>query len=486
MVQNLRHELTLGVFYTAIAKYSGIAIQLVVMAVLSRALTPADFGIVAVATVFISFFNILSDIGVGPAVVQNQTLTQYDLEHIFSFTFYMGLFMASLFFLCSGPIAHYYHNALLLPICRGLSVSILFGSLNIVPNSLLLKKRKFRFVAIRTLSVQLFTGIISVFAALSGFGLYTLLLSPILSSILIFIINYQSESLRFRLTIDRICLKKIFSFSFYQFLFNFVNYFSRNLDKLLVGRYLGLVSLGYYEKSYRLMMLPLQNITFVVTPVLHPVLSSLQNNYKELAVNYLKILKLLAYISFPLSVYLYFTATELIILIFGEQWYEAIRPFEILSLTVFLQILTSTAGSIYQAANATKLLFVSGMCCAFLLITGFLIPIFMYGTLEAVAWGFLIAQIANTGQTFYFILHKLQYPIIKFYSMLFKPFLFGLILFGFMYIYTQCVKINNLYISLMTNSVICLVFALFTIQKTKVYNLLSLLKIKRISFKKLT
>lgn len=478
MVQNLRRELTLGVFYTAIAKYSGIVIQLIVMAILSRALTPADFGIVAVATVFISFFNILSDIGVGPAVIQNQTLTRYDLEHIFSFTFYMGIGMASLFFLCSAPIAHYYHNTSLVPICRCLSVSILFGSLNIVPNSLLLKKRKFRFIAIRTLSIQLFTGMISVVAALSGLGVYTLLLSPVLSSLLIFVINYKKEPLRFRLTIDRVCLMKIFSFSLYQFLFNFVNYFSRNLDKLLVGRYLGLVSLGYYEKSYRLMMLPLQNITFVVTPVLHPVLSSLQNNYKELAVKYLNILKLLAYVSFPLSIYLYFTATELIILIFGEQWYAAVRPFEILSLSVFLQILTSTAGSIYQAANATKLLFLSGICCAVLLITGFLVPIFMYGTLESVAWGFVIAQLANTLQTFYFIFHKLQYPLINLYSILLKPFLLGLILLGIMYIYIYVAKIDNLYLSLIIKSAICLIFTLFAIQKAKVYDWLSFVKSK--------
>lgn len=226
------------------------------------------------------------------------------------------------------------------------------------------------------------------------------------------------------------------------------------------------------------MMLPLQNITFVLTPVLHPVFSSLQNSYKELAVNYLNILKLLAYISFPLSVYLYFTATELIILIFGEQWYAAIRPFEILSLTVFLQILTSTAGSIYQAANATKLLFISGICCAFLLITGFLVPIFMYGTLEAVAWGFLIAQIANTGQTFYFIFHKLQYPLIRLYSMLFKPFLAGLILLVIMYIYMRTTKIDNLYISLIIKSAICLVFTLFVIQKANVYDWLSLVRSK--------
>lgn len=478
MKQDLKRELASGVFYTAVAKYSGIATQLIVMAVLSRMLTPADFGIVAVATVFISFFNILSDIGIGPAVVQNKTLTSYDLNQIFSFTLYMGILMAILFFLCSGPIAYYYKNESLANVCRYLSLSIFFYSLNIVPNSILLKKKEFRFIAVRTLGVQLFTGFISVLAAFFGMGLYTLLLSPILSSILIFFINYKRAPLCLRMVIDTSSLKKISSFSIYQFLFNFINYFSRNLDKLLVGHYLGLVSLGYYEKSYRLMMMPLQNITFVISPVLHPILSTLQNNYKELASKYMKILELLAYISFPLSVCLYFTATELIILIFGKQWYEAIRPFEILSLSVSVQILTSTAGSIYQSANATKLLFVSGLCCAFLLITGFLIPIIVYRTIEAVAWGFLISQIANTLQTFYLLFHKLEYPLMKVYLMLLKPFLLGVSLFIILTLYTYFIKIDNLYISLLMKLILCLGFTLFVIQQCKIYNLLSFLKKK--------
>ena len=77
-------------------------------------------------------------------------------------------------------------------------------------------------------------------------------------------------------------IKKIFSYSIFQFLFNFTNYFSRNLDKLIIGRYFSMEELGYYEKSYRLMTLPLQYVTNVITPVMHPILTSLQNDYKDL------------------------------------------------------------------------------------------------------------------------------------------------------------------------------------------------------------
>ena len=95
-------------------------------------------------------------------------------------------------------------------------------------------------------------------------------------------------------------IHEIFSYSAYQFMFNVINYFSRNLDKLLIGKYMSMNSLGYYEKSYRLMMLPLQNITHVISPVMHPVFSNFQDDPLKLALSYEKVIRILAFIGFPI------------------------------------------------------------------------------------------------------------------------------------------------------------------------------------------
>lgn len=91
MTNNIKQQLFSGVFYTAIAKYSGIIISLVVAGILARLLSPDDFGIVAIATVIISFFAIFTDMGLSPAIIQNKTLTQDDLTNIYSFTFWTGI-----------------------------------------------------------------------------------------------------------------------------------------------------------------------------------------------------------------------------------------------------------------------------------------------------------------------------------------------------------------------------------------------------------
>lgn len=143
--------------------------------------------------------------------------------------------------------------------------------MNIVPNALLYKQKRFRFIAMRNLCVQGSVGTIAVIAALSGAGIYALLINPIVSSIVLFIVNLREHPLRVRWTAGLQPLRTIFAFSAYQFSFNVINYFTRNLDKLLIGKYMGMSPLGFYEKSYRLMMLPLQNITNIISPVMHPI-----------------------------------------------------------------------------------------------------------------------------------------------------------------------------------------------------------------------
>ena len=358
-------QLASGVFYTSIAKYAGIVVTLVVSGVLARLFTPEEFGVVNIATVVIAFFAIFSDLGIGPAVIQHKNLDKRDLGGIFSLTLWSGAVMALLFFAASGLIASFYDDsAELRNILRILSANLFFAAANIVPNGLILKEKRFRFAAVRSLSVQVVGGAAAIAAAYAGAGIYALTINPVFSSLMLFVINYRQNPLSVHLKPGKAAVGKVFSFSAYQFSFQLLNYFSRNLDKLLMGRYMSLSQLGYYDKSYRLMMLPLQNIAYVVSPVMHPIFSEMQNDLRKLADSYRKVVRLLALIGLPLSVVLWFTAQELVLIIFGDQWQPSVPVFRILALSVGIQIVMSTSGSIFQAANATRMLFFCGLFSA--------------------------------------------------------------------------------------------------------------------------
>ncbi len=387
----VRKELAKGVFYTAIAKYAGILINIIITAILARLLTPADFGIIAIATVLIVFFDSISDSGIGPAIIQNKTLTQKDLSCYFSLTLYTGAILSLTFFLVSSLISKYYGDELLRPILQIMSIAIFFRFANIVPNALLQRDKRFRFIAIRTVGIQTGCGFGAIACAYYGVGVYSLLIPPVLSAILLFIISYIEITVPFTFKITKESISKIFSYSLFHFFLNFINYFSRNLDKLVVGKVFGTSVLGYYEKSYKLMMMPVGNITNVISPAIQPIFSEYQNDKKWLYEKSMKIFELLAFIGFPLSILLFFCSKEIILIVFGEQWHGAIEPFRILSLSVGFQMIYSPQGAFFQSANAVKPMFYNGVFTAFLNILCLVIGCIAFHSVSILCWMIVIS-----------------------------------------------------------------------------------------------
>lgn len=351
---NFRKAFLSGVFYTSISKYIGIILQIIISAILARLLEPDDFGIVAIATVIIGFISLLTDFGLAPAIVQNDDLDTKDINSLFSFTIYIGLFASIILFICSNIISQIYNDERLCPIIQLLSLNVFFASINIVPNSLLLKNKKFKVIAIRTLLIQSIGGVLAISAALLGCGVYSLVINSIFASLGIFIFNYIQNRISFCFRVKINSIKKIFKFSLTQFIAQIITYLNGTIDKLLVGKLLGMSDLGYYEKSYRLMRMPVSNLTYVFTPVMQPLFKEYKNNIVEMEHKYSKLFKTIAVIGFPLSCYLYFSSSDLICLFFGEKWLPAIRPFQLFSLSVGLSMLLSSTGPLYQTTNSLK------------------------------------------------------------------------------------------------------------------------------------
>lgn len=384
-----------GVFYTAISKYGRIFISIVIGAILARLLSPEEFGVVALVTVFVTFFNLLSDVGIGPAIVQNQDLNQTDIQSIFSFSIIIGFIFSVLFFLAAPLLADFYNQPELVTVARLLAISILFYSWQIVPKALLQKSFKFKQVGIVVLSVQLLSGSVAILLAFRNFSYYALVVKSIMDGGLMLVAFLLLAKMKGIFILNKTGILKIIRFSTFQFMFNFINYFSRNLDNILIGRFLGASALGFYDKSYRLMLLPVQNLTHVITPVLLPILSRYHDDKDFVFDKYLKIIKILSFIGFPLSVFLYFSAEEIVFILYGEQWGSSIPVFKLLSLTVGIQMILSSVGSIFQVVNRTDLLFFSGVISAIVLVGGILYGLFIGGNIEKVGVGLVIAFIIN-------------------------------------------------------------------------------------------
>lgn len=348
-------------FINALTKYSNILLQIIFTGVLARILTPKDYGVVAIVFVFTAFFSILSDMGFGAVVIQDKTLSKSDIDSIFTVTFYLALILSGIFCGFSFFVAWFYNNDVYIPVCLLLSVSVFFNTLNMVPNAMLMKNKKFILVGIRTITVAIFAFVVTCFLAIKGFKYYALVVNSILVSFITFIWNYSSTRPIWVKKIKSEVIARNKGYGGFQFGFNFINYFSRNLDKILIGKRLGDISLSYYDKAYKLMLYPVQNLTFVISPVLHPILSDHQTDKEYIYNTYIRVVKILSLLGCFCGLFCFFAADELIYIAFGPQWQSSVPCFKILSFSIWFQIVSSSAGAIYLSIGNTRLMFKSAV-----------------------------------------------------------------------------------------------------------------------------
>ena len=399
----------------AMGKYSKIFLSLIVNAVLARILSAEDYGIVAIITVFSTFFTTFSDMGFGAAIIQNKDLTSEDINNIYSFTVYVSAVLMVIFAICSFPIASFYNNSVYISLGQLLSISLFFNALNMIPNGILNRDKKFVSIAIRTVIVYVGAAIVTLILAFMGLRYYALVIQSILTALLTFIWNYTSTRPKFRFRFKMESIKKVMNYSGYQFAFNLVNYFSRNLDNLLTGKFMGSAELGYYNKAYSLMLYPVNNLTGVISPVLHPILADYQKQLDIIYKKYMKIVRLLACIGLYVAPVCLLAAGEIITILYGPNWEESVACFQLLAVAIVPQMINSSAGSIFQAIGNTKLLFTNSCINTGITVVAILIGVFGGKSIQSLSLCVAVAYLCHFVTAFFMLIKMgFKYKMSKF------------------------------------------------------------------------
>ena len=157
----------------------------------------------------------------------------------------------------------------------------------------------------------LISSAITIYLALKGGSYYSLVFNTIFTSVMTFLCNRLSCNLRFKIRFEFESIKKIFNYSGFQFAFNMINYFSRNLDNLLSGKFLGIEQLGFYNKAYTIMLYPVNNLAGVISSVLHPFLADYKEILDKIYEKYIIIAKLFMDCGIYISVICFFCSNEI-------------------------------------------------------------------------------------------------------------------------------------------------------------------------------
>ncbi|GLR76413.1 oligosaccharide flippase family protein [Aliivibrio sifiae] len=398
-------KLKKAIIKSVISRYSVYIIQVGTLAIYSRLFTPEVFGIFAAIQVFSIFFLMLGEVGLGPAIINFKTLSEKDKNGLFSLTLVIGIIICILFYLFSFWLNYFYNRDDYQYISIFICISIIFSCINTLPNSFLIRERFFFRLAFSDILSEIIAFFIVVYVYYNFEPLYALAVRPCVVSIFRFIINYTIHLKWTEFGIPRLywypkAVKPILKFSSYQFSFNVLNYFSRNLDNILVGKYFGLTSLGVYDKSYMLMKYPLQLVSFAIGPALQPILSSECKDINEVRIIHDKLIFNLSFISCLIGFLIYSNSDLIVFIILGEQWDSVVGLLTIFSFSIPIQIILSTSGSVFQSLNETRLMFISGVFSSFVNIIGMILSI-NFGDIYILATVLFFTFLINFIQCYY-------------------------------------------------------------------------------------
>ena len=394
----LKKKVLKGVKWAAAANIVQQIVSLIGLIVFAKLLSPHDFGTFSILMIFIGFLAIFSDMGTSAALIHIQEPSQNLLSSIFFLNILIGVALTVLLGLSAPSIAHYFHNPDLKLLLQIVSVNFAVLSLGIVQKSLFEKEMAFKTLSLLN-SIAILLGLLSgLIAAFMGWGVYSLVIQLMVNSVLSIAMIWYLSSWKPHWYFSWDEIKKIWSYTSNLSIFTIINYFSKNADNFLIGKYLSSSALGVYSLAYRIMLYPLQNISITLMKVLFPAFSTLQNDNKKFKKIYLQVIFALALITFPIMTGLMATAQPLVDVVFGDKWQGLGMLLIILAPSGLLRSIYSTVGALFMAKGNTRTQLKLGTANAILTVIGFIIGL-QWG-INGVALSYLIVNLIMLYPTF--------------------------------------------------------------------------------------
>ncbi len=196
-MQEIRKQLKTGVIFMAIGQYSGVISNLVVNMILSRILSPTDYGVLNIVLVFLPFFQMISELGIGPAIIQNRDLDENDLSSLFKLLTIVSLLIGIIFGFFGFILSWFYDNSIYIPIAWLLSINIIFSIMAVVPTSILTKNQQFKAMNLASLLNYVLGSFLGVISAFYGFGVYSLIINSTIPVVLNFLCYLRLSKFHF-------------------------------------------------------------------------------------------------------------------------------------------------------------------------------------------------------------------------------------------------------------------------------------------------
>jgi O-antigen/teichoic acid export membrane protein len=468
-VVGVRSKVVSGIKWNAASSLATKGTDFLVKLILARLLFTEAFGMVGMAMVIIGLLREVSDMGLYNALVQRKDDALTTTRYASAFWFLLALAAALVlcfFFFFSDWGASFYNEPGLVPILNALSFYLFFSILNIVPRVMLMRRLDFKNLVKISLLGSVLSSVVAVSMAFMGFGVWSLVMKYLVDAVVSTAMFWMKARWRPTFTFHGAALMQLAGYSIYAQVNSILAFFRTHVDYLIIGKLLTAHLLGVYTLAFTLSEVLRTQLYGICNKVFFPVYSKIQDDLAQIRMYYLKIMRITAIITFPVSILFIGLAEDFILLFFGEKWIEAAPPLRILSLASMIFAISGTPALVLKGIGKPGVSFYLNLFNTLFVALPLIYFGLKYYGLEGVAWATCIHYTTSRITFHYYMKKHIQLTDREVYRTLRMPVLAAALMLASIYL-IALLELPQLAHLLLAGSVSSLVFASFFIKDFK-------------------
>jgi teichuronic acid exporter len=335
-MSDLKQRSVKGVVWALVEQFGQYGVKFVLGIILARLLTPADFGLIGMITVFFAVAEVFVNSGFGMAYVQKKQINKSDADTVFYTNLLISLVLFGILYFSAPAVARFYNQPLLIDLMKVMSIVVVLNAFNIIQRAQLVRSVNFKKLAKVTVSATSISGIIGVISAYKGFGVWALVIQSLTNRVLTVIGFWFLSSYRPGRNFSKKSFKEMFSFGSWLLFSSVIRSIFDNIYVLVIGKFFPVAQLGFYSKAQQLQMMASQNISNAIGSVAFPVYSKLQDDKQKLKAGMRKFLVSSMFFIVPILSAFIVLADPFIIFLLKEKWAPMIPYLQLLCISGIL------------------------------------------------------------------------------------------------------------------------------------------------------
>lgn len=463
MTDSLKDKTIRGVGWSLIDNFANAGITFLIGLILARLLSPQEYGLMAIVTLFIAISNTIVDSGFSNALIRKLEVKSIDYNTTFSFNFILSIILYIILFYASPIISAFFNEPQLTSLIRVVGIVLIINAVAIIPKTIFIRDVNFKIQTKASLSSSIFGGVIGILMAIKGLGVWSLvgqqLAQQFVNTIFLFIFSHWKPIFEF----SNDSFKYLFGFGSKLLLSGLINTIFGNISTLIIGRCYSSSQLGQYTRASQFSSIFSSNLTNVVQRVSYPVMSSIQNEGDRLRNSYRRMIKVSMLVTFTCMLWLFAISKPLIVILIGSKWLIASHYLQIICFSGMIYPLQAINLNILQVKGRSDLFLKLEILKKCFAIIPILLGIFF--NIDSMLYGYIFVSFVSYYINSYYSIDLLQYSILNQIRDILPSFVISIIVSCIMFSFSY-IHISN-YIILPLQLLIGLIISLSIYEKIK-------------------